>query len=113
MYIYLYYTYRDRNWMMIHHDLFRAITNQVTLNHGDMVRIGLVKWTFSFELPRDRRTERTPKRPKVAVEDRKEREKGKVGHTQKPWWMVIGCGFLKTGDPPQPWVSIPKWSDFG
>jgi hypothetical protein len=77
---------------MIHHDLLGplgAATNQVTLNHGDMVRIGLVKWTFSFELPRtDRRTERTPKRPKVAVEeDRKEREKGKVSHAQSP-----GCG---------------------
>eukprot|EP00435_Cladocopium_sp_Y103_P057583 s689_g19.t2 len=57
----------------------------VTLNHGDMVRIGLVKWTFSFELPRtDRRTERTPKRPKIeAVEDRKEREKGKVRHSDE------------------------------
>ena len=55
------------------------------MNHGDMVRIGLVKWTFSFELPKtDRRTERTPKRAKVAVEeDRKEREKVKVSHVQK------------------------------
>lgn len=35
----------------------------VTLKHGDMLRIGLVKWTFSFELPRNR----PKKAPKAEV----------------------------------------------
>ena len=44
----------------------------VTLKHGDMLRIGLVKWTFSFELPRNR--PKKPPKAEVFVPSRADKE---------------------------------------
>ena len=68
----------------------------VTLKHGDMLRIGLVKWTFSFELPRNR-----PKRPpkaEVFVPSRADKEGPKESpkvREAKPPELVPGtpCGY--------------------
>ena len=68
----------------------------VTLKHGDMLRIGLVKWTFSFELPRNR-----PKRPpkaEVFVPSRADKEGPKESpkvREAKPPELIPGtpCGY--------------------
>lgn len=36
--------------------------NAVLLQHGDVIRLGLAKWTFSFELPRKTRADAEPPR---------------------------------------------------
>ena len=87
----------------------------MNLKHGDMVRIGLVKWTFSFELPKARPIRSPPKVTPVDPVEVEEapKEKRRVKYVDEakpdqapftPTPAPVPCGY---GAPPVPYGGAP------